>query len=107
LVFSRQVGLWLSEKEAITDNYQKTKEMVQNWYKRQVSAHAIMPTINTENSKDSNYTSSRDDGYSEQSYSSVEDKIKCIFCNKNGHSAQVCRDWLKKQKSKKRANKIK
>jgi hypothetical protein len=100
-VFSRQVGLWLSEKGSITDSYQKTKEMVQNWYKGQVSAHAIM-TTNTKSSKDSNNSSSRDGGYTEQINSSVEDKrVKCIFCNKNGHSAQVCTrliDWLSKQK---------
>ena len=81
--------------------------MVQNWYKGQISAHAIMP-MNTKssNNKDSYYSSNRDDGYLEQINSSIEDKkIRCIFCNKNGHSAQVCRrliDWLSKQKSKKK-----
>ena len=98
--FSTIVGQWLSEKDAIPDSFQKTKEQTMNWYRGQVSANALLNTNRNNNSKGSN-SSEHTTG---EVANVMKDKVKCIYCKKTGHGAQTCPRliaWLEKQQSKK------
>jgi hypothetical protein len=100
-MFSRQVGHWMSIKDCIPDTYQKTKDMVQNWFKGQVTANALHFSSYTSSKARS---STNEDVSYDQISSSVEETkaIRCIYCSKTGHGAQTCPkliNWLSKQKT--------
>jgi hypothetical protein len=91
-IFSVKVGQTLSDKYALPDTFQLTKEMIMNWYKGQVSAKAIPTQKATQNVKHKTYD--HEDSVSE-SINVANENVTCIYCNKRGHSAQVCRKLIK------------
>jgi len=92
-IFSVKVGQCLSDRYAIPDTFQLTKEMMQNWYKGQVSAKAI--TFKNGNQKANKQTYDRDDAVSESISVAKENDVTCIYCKAKGHGAQKCRKLIK------------
>jgi hypothetical protein len=105
-IFSVKVGQTLSEKYALPDTFQLTKEMIMNWYKGQVSARAIPTQKATQNSKSKTYD--HEDSVSESINVASTENVTCIYCNKRGHGAQVCRKlikWIQLKKNARNNNK--
>jgi hypothetical protein len=86
--FSVKVG----HQFAIPDTFQLTKEMIQNWYKGQVSAKAI--SINKISNHKAKQAYDRDDAVGE-SINIAKDEVTCLYCKTKGHGAQTCRKLIR------------
>jgi hypothetical protein len=92
----------MSVKDAIPDTYQKTKDLVQNWYKGKISARALH--FNIFGNKKISKPSQEEEGFYQQisiaTTNTTDAKTICIYCSKMGHGAQTCHrliEYLRKQ----------